>query len=130
MAVAMPNIGTIGSKRDFSKGVYLWHPEKEGTRRVDTQESYDEAIRDKWTEKYREQHYPRIMHSPNPDLSRIAHNKEEEDDLLAQGFELDPKAFTSKQVVDARIAAVEAELRQLRSNKKEIDTKDGMKRAV
>ena len=131
MAV-MPNIGVVNMKRDHSKGTYLWHKEKLGYRRVTTEEEFTEAKREGWDEKYVSQELPRMMHHPVPDQSRVANTQEEVEALINQGYELDPKAFTEKKIIDAKIAQVEAELRQLNKNKKELVENGGigMKRAV
>ena len=125
----MPNIGAIGAKRDYSKGVFMWHPVKDGARRVDTEESYKEAQREGWTEAYRQQEYPKMMHHVIPELSREAKSEEDEQSLLEQGYEYSPATFTEKKAVQAKIAQAKAELKELEKKDRLLSDASEMKKA-
>jgi hypothetical protein len=125
----VPNIGVVNIKRDFSKGVYLWHPTQQGARRVTTEDGFTEASREGWTEKYRQQDYPKMMHHVIPTLSKEVNSEDEEQALLEQGYEYSPAAFTEKKAVEAKIAATKAELREL-EKKDRLLADTSMKKAV
>ena len=110
----IPNVqnqGAVQMKEKFPQ--WLYHNTLEGARRIDTAEAKLEAQREGWREGYREQEYPKMLHHPMPELSKVANDAAEEEALLGQGYALSPKTFDEEKEVATRINAKKVELEEL-----------------
>lgn len=109
-------VGQVITQEKFPQ--YLYHPDKEGFRRVDDLKEKTEAVREGWSAGYRHQEYPKMMYHVVLEPKEVK-NEEEELALIDAGWEKSPVAFSEEKVIDTKIAQNKAEAKEL-ANKKAI----------
>ena len=109
-------IGQVITQEKFPQ--FLYHPSKEGSRRVDDMKEKTEAVRDGWNAGYKHQDYPKMMYHVVMEPT-VVNNEEEEIALIEAGWEKSPVAFSEEKAIDAKIAQNKVEAKEL-ANKKAI----------